>query len=316
MSENSRQHSFAIKFFNKYSKEIIKKTPFVKELNEKMEFYNDTCFVDPGHFYSPITNPGEMHSNKKAIFDPNRALNGIDLNLPEQKSLLEEFKELYKRLPFKKEKNKEHRYYYENEFYSYSDVIFLFCMMLKYKPHKIIEIGSGFSSAAMLDINELFFDDKIDLTFIDPYPGVFKSLARKGDSYNLIPEKIQNVDINIFKSLERNDFLFIDSTHIAKTNSDVLFELFEILPSLQPGVKIHVHDIFFPFEYPEDWVLNQNRSWNEIYFLRSFLMYNSAFSIKQFNTCAQVKFEHWFRENMPLCLNNRGGSIWLEKNEA
>jgi hypothetical protein len=65
--------------------------------------------------------------------------------------------------------------------------------------------------------------------------------------------------------------LFIDSTHVLRTGSDVCFELFEILPRLSPGVLVHIHDMFWPFEYPRSWVVEENRSWNELYAVRAFL---------------------------------------------
>jgi hypothetical protein len=113
--------------------------------------------------------------------------------------------------------------------------------------------------------------------------------------------------------LQENDILFIDSTHVAKTGSDVLFEIFEILPLLNKGVKIHFHDIFYPFEYPRQWIVEEKRNWNELYFLRSFLMYNERFSIIAFNTYLENIDAPWFENNMPLCLKNTGGSCWLNK---
>ena len=186
-------------------------------------------------------------------------------------------------------------------------------MIMHVRPKRIIEIGSGFSSAAMLDVNEQNYNNSIDITFIEPYPENLKQIIKSGDRFTLLEKKVQDVDINIFKSLQANDILFIDSTHVAKTNSDVLFEIFEILPLLNKGVKIHFHDMFYPFEYPQDWVIEENRSWNEIYFLRSFLMFNNSFKIIAFNTFLQKDNIKWFEEHMPLCLKNTGGSCWLEK---
>ncbi len=160
---------------------------------------------------------------------------------------------------------------------------------MHFRPKKIIEVGSGFSSAAMLDINEQFFSNAIDLTFVEPYPKTLNKLVRPGDRYILIDKNIQSVDITLFKTLSENDILFIDTSHIVKTNSDVLFEIFEILPLLNKGVKIHVHDIFYPFEYPKVWVVDDKRNWNEIYLIRAFLMYNADFKIISFNTFLQYQ---------------------------
>ena len=90
------------------------------------------------------------------------------------------------------------------------------------------------------------------------------------------------------------------------------FLFFEILPRLQPGVLIHLHDIFYPFEYPRSWIF-EGRAWNEIYMLRAFLQFNRAFKVVFFTTYIERFHESFFRRHMPLCLKNRGGSIWLRK---
>jgi hypothetical protein len=128
----------------------------------------------------------------------------------------------------------------------------------------------------------------------------------------IVPEPIQNVDLAMFEELAANDILFVDSTHVSKTGSDVNRIFFEILPALASGVYIHFHDIFYPFEYPMDWVY-EGRAWNEAYMLRTFLQYNQAFEIVCFNTFLERFFRDFFVEHMPLCLKNTGGSIWLRK---
>jgi hypothetical protein len=166
----------------------------------------------------------------------------------------------------------------------------------------------------MLDTNELFFDGSIACSFIEPYPEYLFSLLRPDDiaKINLIPERLQNVDLAIFEQLEAHDILFIDSTHVSKLNSDVNKYVFEILPCLKKGVVIHIHDVFHPFEYPLEW-LREGRSWNEQYVIRAFLQYNNAFSIKLFTTHMIKKHYAWFQEKMPRCLKSTGGSLWLEK---
>ncbi|MBW9214118.1 class I SAM-dependent methyltransferase [Mumia sp. zg.B53] len=149
-------------------------------------------------------------------------------------------------------------------------------------PRRYIEIGSGFSSAVLLDINDEWRrDDPIELTFIDPHPERLESILREGDraSCTIIPTQVQAVDLRVFDQLQPGDVLFIDSTHLAKAGSDVLTEIFEILPRLAVGVRIHLHDISYPFDYPTSWLVEQNRSWNEAYFLRAFLMYNTHFAV-------------------------------------
>lgn len=301
-------------------KNIADKLPYVRTLKkklvtceEKLSSYESSILFPPGHFYSPLVKTSDILQQEERIFNKDKLLAAVDLNVGEQQMLLEQFKAYYRHLSFPDYPEQGKRYYYNNGAFSYADVIFLFSMMMHFRPKRIIEIGSGFSSAAMLDVNEQFFDNAIELTFIEPFPDTLKKLAKKEDRYTLLQKGVQDVELTTFHALEENDFLFIDSTHVAKTNSDVLFEMFEVLPQLKKGVKIHFHDIFYPFEYPRSWVVEENRSWNEIYLLRSFLMYNSGFKILSFNTFLEYTWPDWFKEHMPFCLENEGGSIWLEK---
>ena len=73
---------------------------------------------------------------------------------------------------------------------------------------------------------------------------------------------------------------------------------------------IHIHDIFYPFEYPRAWI-EEGQAWSELYLLRAFLQYNTVFEILYFNSFLAHFHKALFAEKMPLCLKNTGGSIWL-----
>ncbi|MCA1591420.1 MAG: class I SAM-dependent methyltransferase [Acidobacteria bacterium] len=165
-----------------------------------------------------------------------------------------------------------------------------------------------------MDTNEFFLDNTVSCTFIDPRPELLLSLIKEGDflQIKVIGEKIQDVDMSVFSELGEGDVLFIDSTHVAKALSDVNHIFFEILPRLRRGVLIHIHDIFYPFVYPRDWEL-EGRGWNEAYVLRAFLQFNSSFRIYFCNTFLEYFHDTQFKKEMPLCMKNTGGSIWLEK---
>ena len=276
---------------------------------------NESLFVPPGHFYSPIPDLNEIRQNEEKIFQCRpRTVPGVELNEEAQLQLFEEFTKYYDTLPFKAEKGEGQRYYFENPAFSYADGIFLYSMIRHVKPKKIIEVGSGYSSAATLDTNELFFDDVIKCTFIEPYPTLLMSLMKEGDRdrVTVLSSKLQDVSLNVFSELSAGDILFIDSTHVSKTNSDVNYIFFELLPSLAEGVYIHLHDIMFPFEYPKEWVY-EGRAWNEAYLLRAFLQYNSAFEVVFFYNFLQHFHRERLADAMPLILKNPGGSIWLRK---
>ncbi len=165
----------------------------------------------------------------------------------------------------------------------------------------------------MLDTSEKFLRGDISFTFIEPYPDRLQTLLKQEDKQHKIFEKpVQDVELKIFDDLNENDILFIDSSHIAKVGSDVIHIVFQILPRLKEGVIIHFHDIFHSFEYPQEW-LEEGRAWNEAYFLRAFLQYNSAFQILYFNSFMGKFHGDLLQQEMPLCLKNTGGSIWLRK---
>jgi predicted O-methyltransferase YrrM len=296
-------------------KNFINRLPYIKSLVEELKIYKGD--YPPGHYHSPIISVEEIGKREKKIFEKSiKGVIGIDLNEEEQKDLLSAIVKDYPSIPFTDEKQAHLRYYYNNGFYCQSDGIFLHLLIRHFKPKNIIEVGSGFSSALMLDTNELFFDNSIQLTFIEPYPDRLYSLFKPGDNdrHKTIVSNLQDVSLEVFEQLNENDILFIDSTHVSKTDSDVNWVLFEILPRLKKGVLIHFHDIFYPFEYPKDWVLNWSGfGWNEDYILRAFLMYNSNYSIVMFNTFLEQFHKDWFIENMPVCLKNEGGSIWIKK---
>jgi predicted O-methyltransferase YrrM len=269
-----------------------------------------------GHSSDPVPVIEEIIKRKQQIFKiKKKEIDGIDLNEKAQLNLLEEIRKYYNEIPFEDDKKEELRYYFRNKLYSYSDAIFLYSVIRYFQPSRIIEIGSGFSSAVMLDTNEYFLENKCSCTFIEPYPEQFSSTMSEKDAktHKIIKSFVQDVDLNVFKQLKENDILFVDSFHVAKTGSDVNHIFFEILPQLNRGVLIHFHDIFYPFEYPENWILEKNIAWNENYILRAFLQYNKNFKIILFNTFLEYYHEDWFCKNMPLCLKNKGGSIWLQK---
>lgn len=281
----------------------------------QLAYFGEKPFVPNGHFYSPIPSKAEIARDHDKIFGTiSDSIPGVDLNTAEQQRLLGEISAFYSDLPFTPASAEGLRYHYENPAYSYSDGILLNGMIRFLKPRRVIEIGSGYTSAMFLDTNERWFDNSIACTFIEPYPQLLYSLLKEGDAdrIRVFPTRLQDVELSIFSELEANDILFIDSTHVSRVGSDVNYIFFQILPLLKPGVHVHFHDIFYPFEYPMPWI-EEGRAWNELYLLRTFLQYNREFEIVLFNTYLEHFFTEFFERKMPLCLKNPGGSIWLRK---
>jgi len=296
-------------------KSILKKIPFFGKVYRDYVLLNENSCHPPGHFYSPIINVQDVKKRANEIWAKvdKKSIQGVNLNVEGQLNLLADFAEYYADLPFEDMKSEKLRYYYDNPYYGYTDAIVLYSMMRKFKPKRIVEVGSGFSSAVMLDTNEMFFNNAIQLTFIEPFPDRLNSLLRKGDrdSVKVVESIVQTVDLEIFKRLEVGDFLFIDSSHVSKTDSDLNHLMFEVLPILKPGVIIHFHDVFYPFEYPKNWVFS-GRNWNEDYILHTFMMYNSSFSILLFADYLHRHHQDAFAE-MPLLFKNTGACMWIKK---
>ena len=292
-------------------KTLVNKLPYVRGLFKQTL---NSAYPN-GHFYSPVISIEDIKKREAEIWKNVEidGILGIDLRTEAQKKLLEQFAQYYNQMPFKAEKQVTIRYQFENDYYSYTDGIILYSIIRHFKPKRIIEIGSGFSSAVMLDTNELFFKNQIELTFIDPYPQRLFSLMTELDRQRVkvIESDVQLISLDVFKKLESGDILFVDSTHVTKTRSDVNYILFEILPILNRGVLIHFHDIFYPFEYPKDWVF-RGFNWNEDYILKAFLMYNEKFEIKIFSEYLHKHHKEAFVD-LPLTYLNKGGNLWIEK---
>src|SRR5262245_20490736 len=271
-------------------------------------------WMPPGHFYSPYPDLDEIRANEERIFYRDKPVLGIDLREKGQFETLTKIGRIYPSICFPETKTPEFRYYFDNPAYAYSDGIVLHAMLRIIKPRRVIEVGSGYSSAMMLDTNELFFQNRIELTCIDPYPDLLHSLMRPQDEdcIVIVPSKLQELDPCFFEKLGENDILFIDSTHVSKVNSDVNFIFFEILPRLQKGVHIHFHDLQYPFEYLKEWVY-EGRAWHETYLLRAFLMDNPRYSIEYFQHFMFYRHHDFFQTHLPLCLKNYGGCFWLKK---
>ncbi|HEX6160710.1 MAG TPA: class I SAM-dependent methyltransferase, partial [Thermoanaerobaculia bacterium] len=242
-------------------------------------------WMSPGHFYSPIPNLDEVRSREAKIWPPvPRTVPGIELNAGAQVATLGELAKFYPELPFPRTRTEGGpRYWFDNSAYSYGDAIFLYSMLRHVRPKRVIEVGSGFSSAVMLDTRERFLGDDVQLTFIDPDVSTLNALLRPGDRAAVIPARVQDVPPATFDELQAGDILFIDSTHVAKTGSDVNTILFDIVPRIASGVYVHFHDIFWPFEYPADW-LAERRDWTEIYLLQALLAGSSDWEVVLFSS--------------------------------
>jgi predicted O-methyltransferase YrrM len=267
-----------------------------------------------GHFHSPVVDPATIG----AYYVRSRAsgpadLHGIDIDTDRMLAFWADNLDVMRATSFQAKKNDRHRFFYEGAPYPPGDAIVLRAMIAHWRPARVVEIGSGFSTACMLDSADECGLPDMRITCVEPYPNRLHSLLRPADyeRVEVLPTGVQSVPIELFDTLHAGDILFIDSTHVLKTGSDVHYELFGILPRLRPGVVVHVHDCPYPFEYPELWVVERNYSWNEAYALRAFLMYNRKFSVLFWNTYLARVCRARLMADYPAFLSSPGSSIWL-----
>jgi hypothetical protein len=272
-----------------------------------------------GHFYSPVVDPDDIARRQQQLWLADPQVLGIDFNDAYHTEVLEQFFPRYiadYRYPEQapSEDAALEGYYTQNSQFSWLDSRSLFVLMREWRPRRVIEVGSGYSSLLMADVNRRFLDGQCEVVCIEPFPRPFLERGIDGLS-EVIVQPVQQVPLSRFEALQAGDILFIDSSHVAKTGSDVNYLFFEVLPRLAAGVRIHIHDIFLPHEYLKDWVIGENRSWNEQYLLRALLMYSTAFRVLFGCSYAFHRFPDQVRQalNLPSGQAFGGGSMWIER---
>lgn len=300
-------------------KELLKrgadKLPYVRTLRQELDLYKTP--YPPGHFYSPIPSLADISTQRDRIFRKEDPLLGIDINDSGQFEYLEKFSQFGEQPAFF-DPARRIRYNIQNDTFSYDDGPILHYMLRTLRPSQVIEVGSGNSSACMLDTNDLYLAGRTRFTFIDPFCDRLRNILQGNDidRVTIIERQIQDVDLTVFENLQANDVLFIDSSHVMKIGSDLHTIVFDILPRLNPGVFIHFHDVRFPFQYFQPF-LDRGFYWNEAYVLRAFLQYNAGFKIAFWlNYLLNVHNERVQAALpfLPIDIPNdryAGGSIWL-----
>jgi hypothetical protein len=180
--------------------------------------------------------------------------------------------------------------------YGTIDAAALYAMVRETRPKRIVEIGSGSSTlvtAAAIRANQAGDPSyKPTFTCIEPFLSDYLKGGVPGVS-EFIEKPLQDVPLDLFANLEDGDILFIDSTHVVSFGSDVLYEYLTILPALASGVLVHIHDIFLPNDYPENWLKEHRFFWNEQYLLEAFLAMNSSYTIELAVNAACEKLDPW-----------------------
>jgi predicted O-methyltransferase YrrM len=284
-----------------------------QQRRELEELHRRVGLYPPGHFHSPVPDLDEVRARDAQIFDAPAELVGIDLRTDAQLALVERLGRFVADQPFAAEPKDGLRYHFDNDYFGWGDGLVLFCMLRHLRPARVVEVGSGYSSALMLDTAERFLHPAPELVYIEPHPDRLQGLLRDDDRerVTLLSQQVQDVDRALFDRLEPGDVLFIDSSHVTKVGSDVNLLLLEVVPRLRPGVHVHVHDIVWPFEYARKWVY-QGRAWNEAYLLRALLTGNPRLRVTFWSSQLAACHREQVGAALPLWLRDSGTSMWLE----
>ena len=272
--------------------------------------------ITKNHFYSPVPDTKKLQDR---LWGFHSEMIGINMNEDGQLDLLAIFKNKFKHEFDKIPLNirNENEYYIKNDTFSCVDGEILYCMIRHFKPKNIYEIGSGSSTLLIIKaVNKNKELDGVDcqITSIDPYHDIrVKNI--KIPNLSLLNQRVEEVDVSIFNKLGENDLLFIDSSHVLKIVSDVKHEYLEIIPRLNKGVIIHIHDIFLPAEYPKNWVIKEHRFWNEQYLLQAFLSFNESFEILMANSFLHFKHSDLLKNIFNSYKEKNGliGSFWIKR---
>ena len=210
-------------------------------------------------------------------------------------------------------------YHWENDFWRGADALVHYGLLRSTKPRQVVEIGAGWSSLLMADAllrNEADGSQRTEVTQIEPYPRR-ELLSALPDHWTLHDVTLQRANLSLFETLDAGDVCFYDGSHVARAGSDVVWFFFEVLPRLKPGVLVHIHDIFWPADYPDEWIFERGQTWNEQYVLQAFLMYNNAFEVLISNSMLfhlrREAIEKLYR-NVPETQHS-GVSVWLRRAE-
>lgn len=235
----------------------------------------------PKHFYSPIPDTAALRQ-RTDVWEKKTELVGIDQNRACQ---LNYFKTIFPKFkdecifPFKKTAV-PYEYFCNNDSFGIAAASILHCMIRHHAPRTIIEVGGGMStyvSARAVRMNRAQ-GKEAKLITIEPSPNdVLKTGFSGLDA--LVVKNVENVDVEFFAQLREGDILFIDTSHVSRIGGDVNYLYLEVLPRLNKGVIIHIHDIFLPKNYPREWVVGERYFWNEQYLLQAFLAFNTHFEI-------------------------------------
>jgi predicted O-methyltransferase YrrM len=264
------------------------------------------------HYYEPLFQPSHL----RFPLSKDRDLPGIEFNAAGQLSLLNRFNYNDEIVEISKRAQNELTFSFSKGPFRAGDAEYLYNIIRLYKPKRIVELGSGHSTLmaqhAIRKNAEEHGTYHCEHLCIEPYSNRWLEKL----PVTVIRSQVETTDKHFFKELKANDILFIDSSHMIRPQGDVLFEYLEVLPVLNTGVLVHVHDIFSPKDYPADWLTKGLVFWNEQYLLEAFLSQNGSYKIV--GALNYLKHHHWEEISLKcpmLSLDTEPGSFWIVRGE-
>lgn len=272
--------------------------------------------VTPNHYDQPIPDTINLPD---ALWQTESHLPGIAMNVATQlrfaAEVFPQYQPEYSQFPINPTSD-SYQFYIDNQSYIGIDPYVLHCMVRHVKPQRIVEVGSGFSSLIMAHAAALN-GNVPEYTVIDPYPGEAVRQGVPGIT-KVISQPVEQANPMLFSTLRSGDILFIDSSHVVRTGGDVTCLFLEILPQLNSGVIVHVHDIFLPFQYPRRWIVEGRYYWTEQYLFQAFLTHNSAFKVMFANQFMYRKHHNAVAlfPSFPHRWLGGSSSFWIKKERA
>jgi hypothetical protein len=206
-------------------------------------------------------------------------------------------------------------FYLENGFYEGLDAETLFGMVRHVRPNKVIELGSGFSSLVIADARARngASNDPVGHEVYDPHPPThLLPVLQEVTAFR--PLEATKIPFDAFAALKAGDMLFVDTTHTVKIGGDVNRVVLDVLPLLKPGVYVHFHDIFLPWEYPKAFVLERRFYWAEQYLLQAFLAFNGEYEVLFGTHALKRVYPEAVEELVPSAARSRWPSaFWLRR---
>lgn len=263
------------------------------------------------HYYEPQFD----HRSPSQDYGEDRDLPGIDWNEAGQLEMLDQFTYSAELMDIPSQKTEALEFHFNNGNFESGDAECWYQMIRVVKPRRIIEIGSGNSTLmAVRATRKNKADDPAyacEHICIEPYEMPWL----ESTGVTVVRQKVETLELSYFARLQANDILFIDSSHIIRPQGDVLFEYLQLLPTLSPGVIVHIHDIFSPKNYLQKWLQEDTRFWNEQYLLEAFLSHNASWKvIAALNFLHHKHYGNLSAAAPYLTKDREPGSFYIRKN--